>query len=215
MFIIIILNFFPGNYVKKSWIYVWFHCLLLLVSNLRNHCQDHVKRLFLMFSLKSFIVSGLDIYVFNPCWVDFVNSVWSVQFICSVMSDSVTLWTATCQASLSITNSRSLLKLMSIESVMPSNHLILYEQYEKCTIGSNFVLFTCGYSVFPIPFVEKTVLSWLCILGSLVKDQLTVCMWVVLSSLFCFNGLSLSSPLPPYCFFPPVAVKYTKHKITT
>ena len=36
----------------------------------------------------------------------------------------VTQWTA-CQASLSITNSQSLLKLMSIESVMPSNHLIL------------------------------------------------------------------------------------------
>ena len=35
-----------------------------------------------------------------------------------------TLWTASHQASLSITNSRSLLKLMSIESVMPSNHLI-------------------------------------------------------------------------------------------
>ena len=34
-------------------------------------------------------------------------------------------WTAACQASLSITNSWSLLKLMSIESVMPSNHLIL------------------------------------------------------------------------------------------
>ena len=41
------------------------------------------------------------------------------------MSDSVTPWTAARQASLSITNSRSLLKLMSIESVMPSNHLIL------------------------------------------------------------------------------------------
>ena len=41
------------------------------------------------------------------------------------MSDSVTAWTAAQQASLSITNSRSLLKLMSIESVMPSNHLIL------------------------------------------------------------------------------------------
>ena len=41
------------------------------------------------------------------------------------MSDSVTPWTATCQASLSITNSQSLLKLMSIESVMPSNHLVL------------------------------------------------------------------------------------------
>ena len=37
----------------------------------------------------------------------------------------VTPWTVACQASLSITNSRSLFKLMSIESVMPSNHLIL------------------------------------------------------------------------------------------
>ena len=37
----------------------------------------------------------------------------------------VTPWTAVRQASLSITNSRSLLRLMSIESMMPSNHLIL------------------------------------------------------------------------------------------
>ena len=37
----------------------------------------------------------------------------------------VTLWTTARQASLSITNSRSMLKLMSIESVMPSNHLTL------------------------------------------------------------------------------------------
>ena len=37
----------------------------------------------------------------------------------------VTPWTAVFQASLSITNSRSLLKLMSVESVMLSNHLIL------------------------------------------------------------------------------------------
>ena len=41
------------------------------------------------------------------------------------MSYSVTPWTAAGQASLSITESWSLLKLMSIESVMPSNHLIL------------------------------------------------------------------------------------------
>ena len=40
------------------------------------------------------------------------------------MSDSETLWTAACQASLSVTNSWSLLKLMSIKSVRPSNHLI-------------------------------------------------------------------------------------------
>ena len=36
-----------------------------------------------------------------------------------------TPWTVACQASLSITNSQSLLKLMSVEVVMPSNHLIL------------------------------------------------------------------------------------------
>ena len=42
------------------------------------------------------------------------------------MSDSATPWIGACQASLSITNSQSLLKLMPIESVMPSSHLILY-----------------------------------------------------------------------------------------
>ena len=41
------------------------------------------------------------------------------------MSDSAIPWIAACQASLSITNSQSLLKLISIESVMPSSHLIL------------------------------------------------------------------------------------------
>ena len=49
----------------------------------------------------------------------------SAQFSRSVMSDSASLWTAARQASLSITNSRSSLKLTSIESVMPSNRLIL------------------------------------------------------------------------------------------
>ena len=48
----------------------------------------------------------------------------SVQSL-SLIRLFVTLWTAAHQPSLSITNSRSLLKLMSIESVMPSNHLIL------------------------------------------------------------------------------------------
>ena len=47
----------------------------------------------------------------------------SVQFSCSVMSDSAIPWTATCQATLSITNPRSLPKLMSIELAMPSNHV--------------------------------------------------------------------------------------------
>ena len=49
----------------------------------------------------------------------------SVQLSRSVVSDSATPWTAAHPASLYITNFQSLLKLMSIESVMPSNHLIL------------------------------------------------------------------------------------------
>ena len=53
-------------------------------------------------------------------------SISSVQFSCSVMYNSLwPPWTAAYQASLSITNSRGLLKLMSIESVIPCNHLIL------------------------------------------------------------------------------------------
>ena len=48
----------------------------------------------------------------------------SVQLL-SCVQLFATPWTAACQASLSITNSQSLLKLISIESVMPSSHLIL------------------------------------------------------------------------------------------
>ena len=48
----------------------------------------------------------------------------SLFFSCSVVSHSVTPWTATCQAFLSFTISWSLLKFMSIESEMPSNHLV-------------------------------------------------------------------------------------------
>ena len=49
---------------------------------------------------------------------------WSSQFSRSVVSDFASPWTAARQASLSITSSQSLLKLTSIELVMPSNHLI-------------------------------------------------------------------------------------------
>ena len=48
-----------------------------------------------------------------------------VQFSCSVLSDSGMPWTTSRQAALSITNLWSLLKLMYIESVMPSNHITL------------------------------------------------------------------------------------------
>ena len=57
------------------------------------------------------------------------SATWQLPFNSVQLLNHVQLfatpWTAARQASLSITNSRSLLKLMSIESVMPSNHLIL------------------------------------------------------------------------------------------
>ena len=54
----------------------------------------------------------------NLSWVSSVQSLSRVQLF-------ATPWAAARQASLSITNSHGLLKLMSIKSVMPSNHLIL------------------------------------------------------------------------------------------
>ena len=60
-----------------------------------------------------------------PCWHYCMDQ---APCCCSVAKLSLTLcnpWTAECWASLCFTISQSLLKLMSIESVMPSNHLIL------------------------------------------------------------------------------------------
>ena len=73
-----------------------------------------------------------------------------VQFRCSVMSDSVTPWTAARQASVSITNSQSSLKLMSIESVIPSKEVIPCSdtmQEEKGTTEDVVVLLL--QSIFP------------------------------------------------------------------
>jgi len=53
------------------------------------------------------------------------NGIFSPVQSLSCVQLFVTPWIAACQASLSITNSQSLLKLMSIESVIPSSHLIL------------------------------------------------------------------------------------------
>ena len=65
----------------------------------------------------------------------------SVQLLCC--SFFVTPWTAARQASLSITNSQSLLKLTSIELVMPSNHLIL------CSPSLNHLIPFSHFQSFP------------------------------------------------------------------
>ena len=71
--------------------------------------------------MPEFLVSPL----INIYWLGQTKNLSSVQSLSRVQL-FVTLRTAACQASLRITNSRSLPKLMSIESLMPSNHLILH-----------------------------------------------------------------------------------------
>ena len=99
----------------------------------------------------------------------------SVQFSHSVKSDSVTSWIAACPASLSYTNSLSSPKPMSIESVMPSNHLILYHLLLICPqsfpasglfkwVSSSHqvakVLVSASTSVFPMNTQDWSPLGW-------------------------------------------------------
>ena len=109
--------------------------------DLETEQQQNISKMSLRFFLFTVIPLPKD---FTPTWQvlpDFVHLLlfplvyilelliifWfsSVNFSPSVVSDSATPWTTACQASLSITNSRSLPKLMSTESVMSSNYLIL------------------------------------------------------------------------------------------
>ena len=61
---------------------------------------------------------ALFLFLATICWISSVQSLSCVWLFAAP-------WTAACLASLSITNSQTLLKLMSIESLMPSNYLIL------------------------------------------------------------------------------------------
>ena len=71
------------------------------------------------------------------CYMKYFGRFCSVQFSCSVVSNSVTPWTIGCQASLSLTISQNLLKLMSIESVIHP------------TISSSVVPFSSPLQYFP------------------------------------------------------------------
>ena len=71
----------------------------------------------------------------------------------------VTPWTAACQASLSITNSWSLPKPMSIESVMPSNHLILYSPWDSPGQNTGVGSLSLLQGDLPNPGIEPTSLA--------------------------------------------------------
>jgi len=109
-----------------SFSYFPFSTLRCSFQMVQNGKQKHKTHPFLAVPFNLFF----SWYIVYPIVLEYLN--WntifihwmvSVQFSHSVVSDSVIPWTAARQASLSITNSWSLLKLMSNESVMTSNHL--------------------------------------------------------------------------------------------
>ena len=103
--------------ILDSW--EWKKSLLVSIPGHRHH--EGLLELRATYLPESLVVC----FYFENLNIDFdIYQFSSVQLLSRVRL-FVTPWTAALQASLSITNSQSLLKLMSIKSVMPSNHLIL------------------------------------------------------------------------------------------
>ena len=108
----------------------------------------------------------------KPIWKDVFSS---VQLLSHVRL-FVTLWTAACQASLSITNSRGPPKTMSIESVIPSNHLILchpllllpsifpiirvFQMSQLLASGGQSIRVSASPSVLPMNTQDWSPLGW-------------------------------------------------------
>ena len=92
--------------------------LLDVQGTLKSLLQHHNLKASILWRSAFFMVQLSHPYMTTGKTISSAQSLSHVQLF-------VTPWTAAHQASLSITNSRSLLKLMSLESVMPSNHLIL------------------------------------------------------------------------------------------
>ena len=108
-------------------------------------------------------------FCFSMCQFSSVQSLSCVQLF-------VTPWTAAHQASLSVTNSQSLPKLMSIESVMPSNHLILcrphpllssifptirvFSMSQFFASGGQSIVVSASTSVLPMNTQDWSPLGW-------------------------------------------------------
>ena len=107
---------------SQSWLRFTFSlsCLNSCIFNLLHHYKISNCWKF----ADSFLIHYSEVFVAVVVWVLVSAQFSSVQLLSHVWLFA-TPWTAPRQASLSITNSQSLLQLMSIESVMPSNHLIL------------------------------------------------------------------------------------------
>ena len=103
---------------KSSWSNVSFNTIVSILTFFRDDLSIFVSRVLKSYYLYCVIVS------FSLLCINISVQFSSVQSL-SCVQLFATPWIAAHQASLSITNSRSSLRFMSIESVMPSNHLIL------------------------------------------------------------------------------------------
>ena len=109
-------------------------------QRVRQNRATNTFTFFLLFSIEWIPGSKMTGYMFGVCFIYYETSSCLSNLLCHFIFPSAALssiqslsrvwlfatpWTAACQASLSIINSQSLLKLISIESVMPSTHIIL------------------------------------------------------------------------------------------
>ena len=116
-------SFYKSDYIS----------LYLLLYFVYSSASEHVSCFHLQVLVNNSVINiGVYISVWIPVFKSFERIVrsgvpgFSLAQSLSCVQLFATLWTIAYQASLSITNSQSLLTLMSIESVMPSNHLILW-----------------------------------------------------------------------------------------
>ena len=155
-----------------------------------------------------------------PCWIcrltQQMTASWHVQFSCSVVSDSVTPWTAARQASLSITSSQSLLKLMSFESVMPSNRLNLCHPLllppsifpsirvfsNESTLHMRWPEYSASTSVLPMNTQDWSPLGWTCLISFQSKGLLRVFSNTTVQKLAC-----RLNQYTPTCIYDPTFIR--------
>ena len=115
-----------GNRMKPSYYFVHFFCNKNALYSTQKFCGLIQVQMFYYFIIACQLIREAKILkkILEPHEEPHKQFILS-SFSYSVVSDSATPWTAARPASLSITNSQSLPKLMFIESVMLSNHLIL------------------------------------------------------------------------------------------
>ena len=122
-----------------------YHSCLLKINQLKQLPPWYGQR-DLMCTYRSVLWFQICIYYHHLTLAHFNDLLWdllkyllfsSVQSL-SCLQIFATPWIATCQASPSITNSQSLLRLMSIESVMPSNNVVPFSCLQSFPVSGSF-----------------------------------------------------------------------------